>query len=104
MKSQDETQDWRKTLFTPEFKAELERTKGDLWDKKNLHYAPGLAEELKRIGESIRLNRRMMEFAGMGDCLNCGHKREEDGVMRCRYSTVDLDPRGFCHRWEEQEH
>ena len=31
-------------------------------------------------------------------CEECTHKREENGVLRCPYSTVDLDPNGYCHR------
>ena len=31
-------------------------------------------------------------------CEKCTHKREENGVLRCPYSTVDLDPNGYCHR------
>ena len=31
-------------------------------------------------------------------CAECAHKREENGVLRCQYSTVDLDPNGYCHR------
>ena len=31
-------------------------------------------------------------------CEKCMHKREENGVLRCPYSTVDLDPNGYCHR------
>lgn len=33
-------------------------------------------------------------------CEECAHKREENGVLRCPYSTVDLDPNGYCHRGE----
>ena len=33
-------------------------------------------------------------------CEKCAHKREENGVLRCPYSTVDLDPNGYCHRGE----
>lgn len=29
-------------------------------------------------------------------CEECAHKREENGVLRCPYSTVDLDPKGYC--------
>lgn len=31
-------------------------------------------------------------------CEKCAHKREENGVLRCQYSTVDLNPHGYCHR------
>ena len=31
-------------------------------------------------------------------CEECGYKREENGVLRCPYSTVDLDPNGYCSR------
>ena len=31
-------------------------------------------------------------------CEKCAHKREENGVLRCPYSTVDLDPKGYCSR------
>lgn len=31
-------------------------------------------------------------------CEECAHKREENGVLRCPYSTVDLDPNGYCSR------
>lgn len=31
-------------------------------------------------------------------CEACTHMREENGVLRCPYSTVDLDPNGYCSR------
>lgn len=31
-------------------------------------------------------------------CEACTHMRKENGVLRCPYSTVDLDPNGYCHR------
>ena len=35
-------------------------------------------------------------------CEECGHAREENGVLRCPYSTVDLDLNGYCHRGEKK--
>lgn len=33
-------------------------------------------------------------------CKDCAHKRNEGPILRCPYSTVDLEPDGFCHRGE----
>lgn len=74
-----------------------------MWAEKNLHYAPGLEEELKRIDEWTRYLQRLRVFEGISGCYACGYKREENGVLRCPYSTVDLDLNGFCHRWKEEE-
>lgn len=33
-------------------------------------------------------------------CKECNYKKEVNGVLRCPYSTVDLNPNGYCHRGE----
>lgn len=31
-------------------------------------------------------------------CEGCAHSKREGNALRCPYSTVDLDPNGYCHR------
>ena len=31
-------------------------------------------------------------------CEDCAYSKREGNALRCPYSTVDLDPNGYCHR------
>lgn len=31
-------------------------------------------------------------------CKDCAHKRNEGPILRCPYSTVDLEPGGYCDK------
>ena len=64
----------------------------------------GKENNLAGYVSALRLIKRRLKSAPAVDavkvvrCEDCAHRKREGNALRCPYSTVDLDQKGYCSR------